>query len=139
MIISTVHSCQNTTDDKIEKLNLLANRYYLGNNYVGAIKLFTELIEIDSSNGEYYYKRGYCNTQIDSVEMSTYDYLKSVSYGYRLADSYYNIGLNYLYTFKYSEALKYFKKALELSPNDTKIKDEIDMCKKLLESNKTII
>jgi tetratricopeptide (TPR) repeat protein len=144
LTVSIINSCKNTTKDNVEnntiELGALANHSYSNNKYVESIKLFSELIEKDSSIGEYYYKRGYCYNQIDSVEMSTIDYLKSVSYGYRLTDSYYNIGLNYLYEFRnYSVALKYFQKALELSPDDTAIKEEIDVCNKLLKNNKISI
>lgn len=102
----------------IKSLENLANDYYANDNYEEASKIFTELIALDSTKGEYYYKRGYSYGQLEQYNKEEKDYLKSIEYGYRVADAYNNLAYFYMAIHKDSLAVVYLKKYLELNPND---------------------
>jgi tetratricopeptide (TPR) repeat protein len=136
--ILSFFSCQKVNNELVDnetaELKALADSSYSQNNYVESINLYTELIEIDSTTGEYFYKRGYSYIQIDSLKLSNIDYHKSASLGYRKSDAYYNIGLNYLYELHdYPLAREYFLRALYYNPTDKSIMVEIAVCDKLIE------
>ncbi|MCH7403876.1 tetratricopeptide repeat protein [Belliella kenyensis] len=115
-----------------EELIEKANSFYDKDDCIKSIKYLTKLIEIDSTNGDFFFKRGFCYAGIDSLNASTRDYIKAAELEHRVADAYYNIGLNYTMQFDDSMALKYFFKALEISPNDHEISNEVKAAKERL-------
>ncbi|MFD2033695.1 tetratricopeptide repeat protein [Belliella marina] len=115
-----------------EELIEKANSFYKEDDCLNSVKYLSKLIKIDSTNGEFIFKRGYCYARIDSLNASTLDYIKAAELEHRVADAYYNIGLNYTMQFDDSMALKYFFKALEINPKDQEISDEIKAAKERL-------
>ena len=92
------------------------------------------LIQLDLLNGEHYYRRGYSYDMIykkPELKNAIADYQKSIELGFEVSDSYYNIGLSYLFT-KDSTALFYFKKSLEVNPNNNKAIILLEQCKKMI-------
>jgi tetratricopeptide (TPR) repeat protein len=115
--------------DGNEQLKEKAYSVYHERDYLRCVQYFTELITLDTLQGDYYFRRAFCHGRSDNYNKSTQDYLKAVALGYRISDSYYNIGLNYTIEFNDSLALEYFIKALQANPNDQSIIDEIEYCR----------
>src|SRR5690606_1760399 len=88
---------------------------YNGDNYEEAVKYFDTLITIDSLNGEYYFKRGYCEAMLFKYHESTIDYKKAIQFKYRESSAYFNLGLNYS-SIDDSLAIHFFYKCLEVDP-----------------------
>jgi len=116
---------ENQTD--IKSLESLANDYYANDNYEEASKAFSKLIAVDSTKGEYYYKRGYSYGQMEQYNKEEKDYLKSIELGYRVADAYNNLAFFYMATHRDSLAVVYLKKYLELNPNDETAQNALDL------------
>lgn len=111
------YSCEDnkTTNELLVK----ARKEYNSNNYERAILLYNNIIQKDSSIGEAYYSRAYCEAQVFEMEKSINDFNKSIQLKYRVSDSYFCLGLNYRGLFKDSIACKYFVLAYKSNPNDT--------------------
>lgn len=96
-----------------------ANNLYVSYNYVEATKLYTQILMIDSTIAEAFYKRGYCRAQQNIDDLSIKDYLKSAEMNYRAADAYKNIGITVAIIYlNDSIALHYFHKSYKLKPSE---------------------
>ncbi|MTI30500.1 tetratricopeptide repeat protein [Xanthovirga aplysinae] len=98
-----------------------ANSSYEKDNFKESIRYFTHLINIDSLNGEYYFKRGYSYSDIDSLEASIADYLIAIRMDYRAGSAYLNMGLNYTVLLDDSLALFCYYKSLQFASDKEKI------------------
>lgn len=110
--------------ERIPVLKAKADSFYDLNEYTQAIPYFDTLIRIDSLNGEYYFKRGYCEAKIFMFPESTSDYLEAADLGYRKATTYFNLGLNYS-IIDDSIAIKYFERCLKEDPSYVKAAEKI--------------
>ena len=104
------------TKSNVEELKISADKYYDSNAYVKAIIILDKLISIDSTNGEYFFKRGYSYSMIFNVEEAVKNYSKSISLGYRVSSAYKNIGINYS-TINDTLAISNFNKSLQYESN----------------------
>src|SRR5256885_963142 len=84
-----------TTPGGIKKIKSDADLAYYKNDYTHSAILFDSLIKLDTTKGEYYFKRGYSFSMFLNADQAIKDYLKSISLGYRVADAYKNIAVNY--------------------------------------------
>jgi tetratricopeptide (TPR) repeat protein len=126
-----VMSCNNKAHNnaawsanRIPLLKEKGDSFYELKEYAQAIKYFDTLIRIDSLNGEYYFKRGYCEAKIFMFPESASDYLQAVNLGYRKATAYFNLGLNYA-IIDDSIAIEYFEKSLKEDPGNIDAAEEI--------------
>ena len=87
----------------------------------------------NSTNGEYYFKRGYSNGMLLKRKAAIEDYNKFIRLKYRLPDAYFNAGLNCTAD-NDSLALYYFEKSLPINPDKVKVIHEINECQKRLKS-----
>jgi tetratricopeptide (TPR) repeat protein len=115
--------------DKIPLLKEKGDSFYRLKEYAQAIKYYDTLIRIDSLNGEYYFKRGYCEAKTFMFPESTSDYLQAVNLGYRKATAYFNLGLNYA-IIDDSIAIEYFEKSLKEDPGNIDATEEINELRK---------
>ena len=115
----------------IDKIKFEASQSYERNDYRNAIILYNDLIKTDTTQGEYYFKRGYSYSMLFDVEDAVQDYLKAIELGYRVAHSYNNIGVNYS-TINDSLAIVYFRKSLELDRNNAMILKRVRDCQQRL-------
>lgn len=121
----------NITKDTAE-LNLRAHLLYINKEYLGAIQEYSELIEIDSLNGKYYYGTGYCLAQLSRYDESISYYQRAADLDYDKFECFKSIGIIYYFMLKDNEhAANYFIKSLEINPNDKEVKSF------LLDINKT--
>ena len=135
-------SCNSTQSPKIigkdagtktneELLKSKANMLYEQDKYVGAINYFDSLIHLDSTNGEYYFKRGYSYVMLIKKNKAIDDFKKAIICNYRVNQAYYNIGVEYSYM-NDSLALLNFEKCLAIDPSFSKAYIDIEDCKKRL-------
>jgi tetratricopeptide (TPR) repeat protein len=109
----------NHSDLRILRLKDSADLYYHTHKFLLAIKYLDMLINIDSTNGEYYFRRGYCYDKFGDTsenKIAIENYLNAIKWKYHLASSYYNLGLCYV-GIEDSIALKYFEESLQRDPN----------------------
>lgn len=95
-----------------------ADSFYYAKNDLNAAVLFTKLIALDSTKGEYYYKRGYSYSMLLNADDAINDFLKAAKLNYRTAKAYRNIAVNY-FTINDSLAVYYINKSLQVDPTDT--------------------
>jgi tetratricopeptide (TPR) repeat protein len=107
------------TSDINENYELIKSKMdtaYNKNEYQEALYFLQQLIQFDSTNGEYYYKIGYCESGLLNSQKSTNAYNKAIKYNYRVVDATFNIGTNYL-TVDDSLARIYFERCLAIDSN----------------------
>lgn len=95
-----------------------AKRFLREENYSKAIELFSKAIEIDSSNCDAYWERGYCKSNLNDYKGAIKDYSNAIlicndSVKYKL---YTNRGINFKKVKDYQKALSDFNKAIQLAP-----------------------
>jgi len=76
------------------------------------------LIKLDSLDGEYYFKRGYSFSHIDSTEASVADYLIAAKLNYRPDEAYFNMGLNFIALWDDSSVIYCFHKSLQYDDSE---------------------
>lgn len=108
-------------------------------DYFGAIDFYSKAIQI--SGGETYYaafnNRAVAKCAIRDYNGAINDFNVFLKYENlipksELVDTYYNLGYSYQETNKYEEALKFYKKALEINPYDTDIKHKVSYLESIL-------
>lgn len=114
--------CCSTKKDRtvvleITKIDLARNAIESG-ELENALELLNEIISQDTLNGEAYFLRAKCYVKLPGPNLSTPDYLKSIELGYRISDSYFNLGMNELSSGNDSLASKYFEKVIEIDSNN---------------------
>jgi len=77
--------------------------------------------------------RAGCNFFLKKYDDTIQDLLIVAETGYREYDVNYNIGNTYWILAEYSNAVKYFKKALILEPNNQEVKDIIEVLEEAVE------
>lgn len=128
-----IHVSENSRN-KIQSLRFVADSLFRRNRYIEAIKYFDTLVQLDPRNGSYYYCRGYSYTMVyqrPKIKEAIADYNKSIELGYEKADSYFNLGLSYMFEDD-STAMFCFEKSLEINPNKAIAVVLLEQCKKRL-------
>jgi len=120
------------TELPLARYKELADSCYDRDSYKLAIEYFDRVIEIDSLNGELFYKRGFSLAKMNDFENSSMNFLKAIEYGYRISDAYYMLGMNQIPSLNDSIAVFYFEKSLELNPNAQETVDAMNACKRRL-------
>jgi tetratricopeptide (TPR) repeat protein len=125
-------SMTNTEEDSSSRINsndtisleTLASILYGRDQYIEAIDAYSKLLLVDSLNGQFYFRKAYCLMQIDQDQKALVSFLKAADLNFERYDAYKNIGLIYCKSALYNpdEASKYFKKCLEMNPNDEVVK-----------------
>jgi Flp pilus assembly protein TadD len=112
--------------------------YYSNKTYREAINYLDELIRLDSTNGEYYFKRGYCYSELSNDSHAFFNFEKAIEFKYSVANANMNIALIAMKNDRDSAALLYLEKALKAgSTENEKIQKLIKMCKQQVEFQKT--
>ncbi|HSZ34445.1 MAG TPA: hypothetical protein VK772_14110 [Puia sp.] len=99
---------------KQEILEEKAEYYYNKEIYKEAIPYFDQLINIDSTKGVYYLKRGFCYDKLFYQRFAYSDYQKAIKLKYGIAVAYLHIGVMYSENEQDSLALIYYDKSLSL-------------------------
>jgi tetratricopeptide (TPR) repeat protein len=104
------------THENCELIKSKMNTAYKKDDYQKALYFLQQLVQFDSTNGEYYYKIGYCESGLLNTQKSTDAYNKAIKFNYRVVDATFNIGTNYL-TVDDSLARIYFETCLAIDSN----------------------
>jgi tetratricopeptide (TPR) repeat protein len=124
IILFAFYSCSGISSRQtidLEKLKSRAGFYYDQDNCAEAYKCYDSLIQFDSLQPEYLFRRGKCAMTLQKYTQAREDFNKTIGLGYRKASSFYNIGLTYIYTDSLT-AFSYFKSALKEDPSHEKAK-----------------
>lgn len=93
-------------------------KLYDKGDYLGAIKLHTEAIELNPNNALAYYGRAYAYDDLENYQMAIEDCTKAVQFDSpRLVDAYNNRGEAYRKSGNYPKAIQDYNKAIEFNPN----------------------
>ena len=112
--------------------------YYNNKTYGEATNYLDELIRSDSTNGEYYFKRGYCYSNLSKEDLAFFNYIKAIEYKYAVAESNLNIAIIFIKYDKDSLALSYLQESLNAGhPKDKKMEELIKICKDNIVLQKT--
>ena len=82
-------------DLTFDELLTKANKTYELDDYSRSINLYTQILLVDSTNAEAYYRRAFCKSQLNLDSIALIDFLEAAKYDYRKADCYRNIGIIY--------------------------------------------
>jgi tetratricopeptide (TPR) repeat protein len=94
--------------------------YYDHDAFNNAIYYLDSLIALDSTKGEYYFKRGYSYNRESFMPAAVRDYEKAARLNYEPADAYRHIALVKMSMDDDSTALVYFNKGLKINPDKFK-------------------
>lgn len=119
--ITTASKGGNAVIDK-QKLAERADDFYEKDKYLEAISSYDTLISIDSTNGEYYFKRGYSKSMLlHDAASAISDYFVAIERNYsRKASAYLNIAVLYRNDAKYDSALYYYNECLRTDDSNIK-------------------
>ena len=124
-----------TPDHDVQKraleLNSSGNKFYKQKNYTTAVDVFTKAIEMNPT-ATYYVNRSSANTKLNRFTFALDDATKAIEFdptyskGYsRRADAY--KGLE-----QYLPAIEDYERAMNMEPNNTRLKKQIAKCRELL-------
>lgn len=100
---------------------------YANDKFEEALMSYNKLINLDSTNGDFFYRKAYCLAQLSRDSAAVENYLKSANLDFRKFDAYRSIGLIYTVGLNdKSKAIEYLKKCLEINPNAQDIKRLIE-------------
>ncbi len=145
-LLISIASCNNSQDKEIFKnisvedsvnksdeiLVMTANMYFDEKMYKLAIPYYDSLIIRYPQKGSFYYKRGYCKSEVNYDDPSAIsDYLKSIELNYSQKQlALYNIGVAYHFggifrssidderIVKFDSAIYYYNECLKINPNN---------------------
>ena len=128
-ILIFVFSCKNKSTNQVKDFNKslekilpdssLINKMniaYKIDDYSHAKYYLDILIKNNPTNGEYYYKKGYCESGLLNTKGSIQAYQMAIKYHYRVVDAMFSIGVNYT-LLNDSIAQLYFEKCLTIDSN----------------------
>ena len=101
---------------------------YNEDNYQETLKYIHQLLQIDTTDGEVYFTKGYCESGLFNTTQSTKAYSKAVELNYRKVDAVFNIGTNALLNCD-SLAVIYINQCLAMDPNYEPGKVQLDVIK----------
>lgn len=109
-------------NNHIDALELLLENNIKLKDFEEASDILEQLIDIDETNYQYYYKKGIILARSKKYEESIEYFQRAIALNNYYIDSYYNLGLVYAKIKESEEAIKYFKVVLYLNINyDTKV------------------
>jgi len=105
-----------------------ANFYYENKNYDKAIECLDSLISFDSSNGDFFFKRGYSKSMMPDIIGACEDYKSAIKLDYRRKSAYLNIGVLLAGSGYCDSAVYFINECLKLDPENKKAKQMKDAC-----------
>lgn len=108
--------------NRIADLEGKAYTLYDNDSYVKCRPLLDTLISLDSTNGEYFYKRAVCFDRAHKYQKAQNDFLQAIALHYRPGEAYFTMGLEEM-SGNDTAAIAYFQLALRANPDK---KAEVD-------------
>lgn len=110
---------KNTTSDYIRMLQSKANEAYQNKEYEKALKYYNLLLEQDSSNGAYYFRKAFCLDYLKQTDRAIIFYNKALVFDSTRSLSHFNLSLIYTSKLQDSLALFHVNEYLKLKPLDS--------------------
>jgi tetratricopeptide (TPR) repeat protein len=107
---------------RIADLESKAYALYDNDSYLTCRTYLDTLILLDSTNGEYFYKRGVCFDRSHKYKKAQNDFLEAIALHYRPGEAYFTMGLEEM-SGNDTAAIAYFQLALRANPDK---KSEVD-------------
>ncbi len=128
-------SCKNDLTRENERNRTLAQAQKLldKEEYNEAVEIINRIIDADSLDNEARYFRARCNFFLENYDLCIKDLKIVADAGYRQYDANYNLGNIYWILAQYSNAVKYFKIALEYDPSNQEVKEIIEVLEEAVE------
>ncbi|PAN16747.1 hypothetical protein PAHAL_3G083000 [Panicum hallii] len=123
----------NSDVQKAEELKLKANESFKANKFSQAIELYSQAIELNSSNAVYWANRAFAHTKLEEYGSAVQDATKAIEIDPRYSKGYYRRGAAYLAMGKFKEALKDFQQVKKICPNDPDATRKLKECEKAVQ------
>lgn len=123
----------NSDVQKAEELKLKANEAFKANKFSQAIELYSQAIELNSSNAVYWANRAFAHTKLEEYGSAVQDATKAIEIDPRYSKGYYRRGAAYLAMGKFKEALKDFQQVKKICPNDPDASRKLKECEKAVQ------
>ncbi|CAN6326338.1 unnamed protein product [Urochloa humidicola] len=123
----------NSDVQKAEDLKLKANEAFKANKFSQAIELYSQAIELNSSNAVYWANRAFAHTKLEEYGSAVQDATKAIEVDPRYSKGYYRRGAAYLAMGKFKEALKDFQQVKKICPNDPDATRKLKECEKAVQ------
>ncbi|RCV15638.1 hypothetical protein SEVIR_3G074800v4 [Setaria viridis] len=123
----------NSDVQKAEELKLKANDAFKANKFSQAIELYSQAIELNSSNAVYWANRAFAHTKLEEYGSAVQDATKAIEVDPRYSKGYYRRGAAYLAMGKFKEALKDFQQVKKICPNDPDATRKLKECEKAVQ------
>ncbi|OEL34444.1 Serine/threonine-protein phosphatase 5, partial [Dichanthelium oligosanthes] len=114
-------------------LKLKANEAFKANKFSQAIELYSQAIELNSSNAVYWANRAFAHTKLEEYGSAVQDATKAIEVDPRYSKGYYRRGAAYLAMGKFKEALKDFQQVKKICPNDPDATRKLKECEKAVQ------
>ena len=123
---------------KWEEKKLKGNEEFRKKNYLSAVGLYTEAIQIDPSQDTLYNNRGLCFMNLDNLERAKDDLKQAISLNPKNVKALKRLGIVNLQQGELQEAYIYFKRCVDIEPNENFHKEELKLCEELIEKKKEL-
>jgi len=109
-----------------------ANEEFKKHNYMEAIFLYTQAIELNPTNAIYYSNRSICRTKVENFGLALTDAEKAIELDPEYVKGYYRKATAYYALAKYKDARKAYSQVLKRKPKDASAKKKRNECRKLI-------
>ena len=123
---------------KWEEKKLKGNEEFRKKNYLSAVGLYTEAIQIDPSQDTLYNNRGLCFMNLDNLERAKDDLKQAISLNPKNVKALKRLGIVNLQQGELQEAYIYFKRCVDIEPNEILHKEELKVCEELIDKKKEL-
>lgn len=123
----------NSDVQRAEEFKLKANDAFKANKFSQAIELYSQAIELNSSNAVYWANRAFAHTKLEEYGSAVQDATKAIEIDPRYSKGYYRRGAAYLAMGKFKEALKDFQQVKKICPNDPDATRKLKECEKAVQ------
>jgi tetratricopeptide (TPR) repeat protein len=97
ILIGLLFGCQKNKDGQLDELYKSANKNRIHGDFHEAVIEYSNLIDNDSTKGDYFFYRAICLTQIGEFNLAIPDFEKSIALNNKLSDCYYSMAVIYIY------------------------------------------
>ena len=124
---------------KWELIKQKGNQEFRKKNYLAAIGLYTEAIDIDPSQDTLYNNRGLCYMNLNKLDLAKKDLLKAIELNPQNIKALRRFSSLLISEGELMEAEIYIKRSMAIDNNDASIKKDLEDCRKLIERKNELL
>ena len=124
---------------KWELIKQKGNQEFRKKNYLAAIGLYTEGIDIDPSQDTLYNNRGLCYMNLNKLDLAKKDLLKAIELNPQNIKALRRFSSLLISEGELMEAEIYIKRSITIDNNDASIKKDLEDCRKLIERKNELL